>query len=492
MIERLSAADRLVLGADAIWPQDVGALAILDGDGLLDHRGALHPADFRAALAGRLARVPRFRQRVIRPRRGLGGPIWVDDATFDLVDHIKVRALPNGSQEDALLRAAEDIRRQRLNLARPLWEVWLMPGLIGGRVGMYLRFHHVIGDGRAALTMLGALADTDPVSILEEGPRWVPTPSPSARALLADNARRRLGALASGLRALAHPRAWLRGLRAAVPGTRELMAEAPGSDTSLNRLIGPDRRFAIVRDRIHDVRAIGRAHGATVNDVLLAATTAGLRALLIHRGESVDDLTLRILVPVSLRGRLHGTVVGNHISQMVVPLALGPTDSVERLSAIAAETSMRKGRTRNPPTLLFRFGIVRRLVLKAIVGQRVNVTSASLTGPRHPLYLAGARVLDLFPILNLIGNQVIGVGVISYAGSFEICITADGDALSDVEVVAAGIRDELETLRVSPGSRLRPSASAAAAEPAVAPRQDRLQQDVLAHGPTRTGLTVRS
>ncbi len=94
--------------------------------------------------------MPRFRQRVIRPRRGLGGPIWVDDATFDLVDHVKVRALPNGSQEDALLRAAEDIRRQRLNLARPPWEVWLMPGLIGGRVGMYLRFHHVIGDGRAA------------------------------------------------------------------------------------------------------------------------------------------------------------------------------------------------------------------------------------------------------------------------------------------------------------------------------------------------------
>ena len=183
------------------------------------------------------------------------------------------------------------------------------------------------------------------------------------------------------------------------------MAEAPGDETSLNRLIGPDRRLAIVRDSLHDVRAIGRAHGATVNDVLLAATAAGLRALLIHRGEPVGDVTLRIFVPVSLRGRMHGTVTGNHISQMVVPLALGPSDPVERLRAIAAETIVRKGRTRNPPTLLFRFGVVRRLVLKAIVGQRVNVTSASLIGPRKPLYLAGARILDLFPMLNLIGNQ---------------------------------------------------------------------------------------
>jgi diacylglycerol O-acyltransferase / wax synthase len=450
MIERLSGADRLVLGADATWPQDVGALAILDGDGLVDQLGMLRVGEFREALAGRLHRVRRFRQRVIRPRRGLGGPIWVDDGAFELGDHVKVRPLPAESQDDALLRAAEVIRRQRLDMARPLWEAWLLPGLSGGRVGLFLRFHHVIGDGRAALTMLDALLDTSPAKMPEHPPRWVPTPPPpSARALLADNVRCRLAALAAGVRVVARPQAWLRNVRAAVPGMRELMAEAPGDETSLNRLIGPDRQFAIVRDSLHVVRAIGRAHGATVNDVLLAATAAGLRALLIHRGECVCDVTLRIFVPVSLRGRVHGTAVGNRISQMVVPLPLGTTDPLERLRAIAAETTVRKGRTRNPPTLLFRFGIVRRLVLKAIIGQRVNVTSASLIGPRRPLFLAGARVLDLFPMLNLIGNQTIGVGAISYAGSLEICITADGDAVPDVGVVAAGIRDELEALRAT-------------------------------------------
>ncbi len=231
------------------------------------------------------------------------------------------------------------------------------------------------------------------------------------------------------------------------------MAEPPGDATSLDRLIGPDRRFAIVRDRVRDVRAIGRAHHATVNDVLLAAAAGGLRALLIHRGESVAGVTLRVLVPVSLRGRLRGTVAGNHISQMVVPLPLGGTNPVARLWAIARETRTRKGRARTPPTILFRFGIVRRLVLKAIIGQRVNVTTASLAGPRQPLYLAGARVVDLFPMLNLIGNQTIGIGVISYAGAFEICITADG-AIPDVDVVAAGIRDELRVLASSAASRV--------------------------------------
>ena len=450
MIERLSGADRLVLGADSIWPQDVGALAILDGKGLLDERGSLRVDAFRAALAGRLVRVQRFRQRVFRPRRGLGGPIWVDDASFDLANHIKVRALPDESQDDELLRTAEGIRRQRLNMARPPWEVWLMPGMSGGRIGLFLRFHHVIGDGRAALSTLRALVDTGPASMPDDAARWVPASPPSARALLADNVRRRLGALASGLSSLAHPRAWLRGLRASVPGTRELMAEAPGSNTSLNRVIGPDRRFAIIRDSLHDVRAIGRAHEATANDVLLAATSAGLRALLIRRGESVDDLTMRILVPVSLRGRLRGTVAGNQISQMVVPLPLGPTDSVERLSSDRGRDIHAQGPNAEPADAPLS---IRRRAPPRAQGDRRP------TGERHvrqpdrsaaPLYLAGARIMDLFPMLNLIGNQTIGVGVISYAGSFEICITADGDAVPDVEVVATGIRDELEALRVSP------------------------------------------
>ena len=479
MIERLSGADRLVLGADASWPQDVGALAILDGAGLLDRDGAIDTVAIRDALARRLHLVPRFRQRVLRLRRGLGGPIWVDHAAFDVSDHIRVRPLPAGSGDEALLRAAESIRRHRLSINRPAWEVWLLPGLRGGRIGLFLRIHHVVADGRAALTMLGALFEADPSAPPLDPPLWSPAPPPSTRELLVDNTRRRLAAVVAALGALARPWAGLQRLRRAAPGMRELMAESPGDETSLDRMIGPERRFAIVRERLHDIRAIGRAHGASVNDVLLAAAAAGLRTLLMYRGEPVDDVSLRVFVPVSLRGRLRGRVEGNDLSQMVVPIALGTTDPVERLRAITRETTARKGRTRTPPTILFRYGVVRRFVLRAIIGQRVNVTSASLSGPRKPLYLAGARVLDLFPVLNLIGNQTIGVGVISYAGAFEICITADAGAVPDVDVVAAGMRNELAALasgvprgmtapNVQDGRRQRGLAPADSVVPALA------------------------
>jgi len=264
--------------------------------------------------------------------------------------------------------------------------------------------------------MLGALLDAHPTVVAARPPLWVAAPPPSSRALRTDKLRRALVAAAAGFRVLLRPWALLRALRDLIPGMRELVAESHGDDTSLNRLIGRDRSFAIVRDRVRTVRAIGRAHGASVNDVLLAVTACGMRDLFMSRCERIAGVTLRVLVPVSLRGRLHGTVQGNRVSQMVVPVSLGSSDSVARLRAIAAETRIRKGRTRYTPAFLFRFGIVRRLLLKAIIGQRLNVTTATLTGPRKPLFLAGARVLDLFPMLNLIGNQTIGVGVISYAG----------------------------------------------------------------------------
>ncbi len=228
MIKRLSGADRLVLGADAAWPQDVGALAILDGEGLLDAGGVLDTVAVRDALSRRLHLVPRFRQRVLRPRRGLGGPIWVDDAGFDLSDHIRVRPLRAGSGDAALLRAAEALRRQRLALARPPWEIWLLPGLSGGRVGLFLRIHHVVADGRAALTMLGALFETDPSARSQDPPVWSPAPWPSTRELVVDNLWRRLAGIGAALRTAARPWAGLRKLRRAVPSNARAHGRASG------------------------------------------------------------------------------------------------------------------------------------------------------------------------------------------------------------------------------------------------------------------------
>jgi diacylglycerol O-acyltransferase / wax synthase len=133
---------------------------------------------------------------------------------------------------------------------------------------------------------------------------------------------------------------------------------------------------------------------------------------------------------------------------MAVPLPLGTSDPSRRLEQIAAETTSRKARTRTSLGTLFGGRIARRLLLAAVIRQRVNLTSASTPGPQVPLYLAGARVLEVFPVLPLIANEPLGVGGLSYAGTFCIGVVADQDAYPDLDVFTAAARDELHALGV--------------------------------------------
>jgi WS/DGAT/MGAT family acyltransferase len=372
----------------------------------------------------------------------------VDAPAFDLSDHVRVLPLPADTGEAQLLRAIERLRRERLDPSRPLWEMWFLTGLPNQQIAVFVRLHHAIADGMAAMATISALLDPAPEAPAPPASPWTPGPVPPAGELLADNLLRHLQRLASVLSTLARPRTTLRRLRAAWPATRELLMEAPAPETSLDRMVGPDRVLALIRTTLDPIKQVGHAHAATVNDVLLAVTAGGLGTLLCRRGEPVEDTTVRIYVPVSLRRRARGPQQGNRIAQMVIPLPLGRSDPGRRLRQIAAETAKRKARTRTSLGTLFRGRIARRLLLKAVIRQRVNVTSASIPGPEVPLYLAGARVLEVFPVLPLIGNEPLGVGALSYAGTFNIGVIADRDAYPDIDVFAAGARDELHALGV--------------------------------------------
>lgn len=449
-IDRLTALDRLMLGASRRWPQDIGAIALLDGGPLLDEDGRFRIEAVRDAIQGRLHLVPRFRQLIEVPRRGLGGPLWVDAPTFDLSLHVRELPLEPPAGEAELVAAVEQLFRQRLDPSRPLWEMWFLTGLPQGRVGLFVRIHHTIGDGMAAMTTVAAFLDPVPDAASAAAPPWKPAAWPSAGALFADNLARRLRGLAGALSALSRPRTTLRQARTAWPAIRELLAEEPATKTSLDRMVGPERNLTLIRASLDGVKEVGRAHDATVNDVLLAATAGGLRALLQSRGEAVEDTTVRIYVPVSLRGRLRGPQQGNLIAQMAVPLRLGERDPDRLLQQIAADTTLRKARVRTSLSRLLHRRILRRLMLLAVMRQRVNVTSASIPGPKGPLYLAGARMLEVFPLLPLIANEPLGVGALSYAGELNIGITADRDAFPDVDIFAAGVCDELRALGATP------------------------------------------
>jgi WS/DGAT/MGAT family acyltransferase len=473
-IERLSPLDRFMLRVSRIWPQDIGALAILDAAPLADPTGRFRLDAARAAIGERLHLVPRFRQVIVVPRRGCGPPFWADAREFDLSAHVHELPLEPPGGEAELLAAVERLRRLPLEPSRPLWEMWFITGLPNGSVAWYAKLNHVMGDGMAAMTTIAALLASEPLAPSGTPPAWRPRRLPLGSELVADNLRRRIDGLAALVTTLVRPSTSIRRALAAWPAIRELLAERPATRTSLDRMIGHGRSLAVIRSRLAAVRAVGRSRGATVNDVLLAATAAGLRALLQHRGEPVDDTTIRAYVPVSLRRRLRGTQQGNLIAQMAVPLDLGEAEPDRRLRRIAEETAGRKGRLRLSLGALIRGGSVgRRLMLALVMRQRVNLTTTSIPGPRQPLYLAGARILEVFPILPLVANEPLGVGALSYAGALTIGIAADRDALPDLDVFVAGLRDELAVLGVPapPALRAAPVAGFTPASATSIPRR---------------------
>jgi diacylglycerol O-acyltransferase / wax synthase len=446
-MERLTAGDRLMLWPDERWPQDIGALAVLDGSGLLDSDGRFRIEQVRRAVEARLPMVPRFRQVLYVPRQGLGAPLWVDATAFDVADHVRVTSVPAPGDEAALLRVTEQLRRRRLDRSRPLWEMWFLTGLPQRRIGLYARTHHVVADGIAGVATLGTFLDATPGEPAGSAQPWTPAAGPSAPALLADNLRRRAAGVGNAFSALARPVTTARQARDAWPTMRGFFSGPSAPRTSLDQLAGPDRRLAVIRGSLDLARQAAHRHGAKVNDVLLAITAAGLRELLRSRGEPVEDLTLPVYVPVTLRPAEHREQArGNLIGQMVVPLPIGEPDPGRRLERIAAESARQKAGSHPNLGTMFGSRLARRALLAFLHRHPVSVTTADVPGPPQPVYFAGARVLEVFPVLPLIGNVTLGVGALSYAGHFNITVVADRDAVPDLDTFAVAARSELRAL----------------------------------------------
>jgi len=445
-VDRLTDDDQRMLWPDELWPQEIGVLAVLDGSGLAGPGGGVRIEAVRDAIAARLHLVPRFRQVLYAPGPGLGRPLWVDAPAFDLADHVQVAPVPSPGDETALLRAAERLRRRRLDRSRPLWQLWLLPGLPEGGIGMFVKIHHVIGDATAGLAALGALLDPAPDAPAGLVPPWAPAPPPRSGDLIADNLRHYATGLGHAASALARPVTTARHARAAWTAVREA-AGPPAARTSLDRLAGPGRTLAPIRGSLDQARQIAHSHRATINDVLLTVTAGGLRGLLRSRGEPAGDLAMPIYVPITLRpARQRDQARGNLTALMTVPLPVGVADPGRRLEQIAAETARRKAVSR-PSVGTVLHGPMPQWAFRAVMNhQHVNLATADVPGPAQPLYLAGARLTEVFPVLPLMGKITLGVGALSYAGQFNIMAVADQDTCPDLDAFAAAARDELRAL----------------------------------------------
>ena len=339
--QRLSVQDAGFLDLEhAGLPQHVAIVAVAEGGPLDDPDGRLRVDAVRQELGGRLELVPRLRQRVLWPRVGQGLPLWVDDPGFDLANHVRAVQVPTPGGQRELLGLCDELCLRLLDRARPLWELWLVAGLVGGRVGLVLKLHHSLADGLAAVQIAGVLLDGTADAPSPTPPPWQPRPAPSRSALLADNLARRGAGLAAALARLRHP-GQLAAQAHTLAGAAQMAAGGRRHQrrSVLRRPVGGRRRLTVVRAQLTVVKDVAHAQGATVNDLLLAAVTGGLRALLVARGTPTDGLTLYASVPVALRAGADTAALGNQVGLMIVPLPVGEPDPVQRLRHITRATT---------------------------------------------------------------------------------------------------------------------------------------------------------
>jgi WS/DGAT/MGAT family acyltransferase len=448
-------------------PMHVAALLMLEARPLCDAGGTLRLDALRAHIEHRLHLAPRLRQMLFEPPFGLGRPVWVDDPSFDISEHVRARAVPAPGGEADLVATCLALNEPPLARSRPLWELWFLTGLDAGTVGMLIRSHHVIADGVATVAMLAALMDGTAEPQPVTAPSWAPAPRPSDRDLKADSVRRRRLAVRRAFAWLSRPAAWRSTFHATLPALRASVADGLGPRTSLNVPVGRRRDLRLVRADLACAKAAAHGHGAKVNDVVLASVAGGARELLASRGEPVHGLVLRASVPVSLRASGEHARPGNRVGLMVVPLPVGEPDAALRLERIARSTTLRKRRPRSTSLgPLPGPDFVQRFVVGLMNHQRVvNLFTSDVPGPPVTMYFAGARIIEMFQIPPNQGNVTISVGALSYAGQLGFGVVGDADACRDLAIFARGLArslDELGALRLPDASATRGAAIATA------------------------------
>ncbi|MGZ4493853.1 MAG: wax ester/triacylglycerol synthase domain-containing protein [Nocardioides sp.] len=437
VIDRASATDRAFLAmGDRRIPEQLGVALVLEpGDRPFDVARA------RRLVGDRSSAVPRLRQRLVAAPVGCGGPIWVDDADFDLRRHVRSLACPAPGDERALLDVVASLVATPLPRDAPLWSAVFVTGLADGGVALVLVLHHVLADGLGGLAVLACLADpgSPPVDT------GFPLPWPTRRAL----ARDALRAKARALHDL--PTSWrlLRSSMGAGGGLHPERAE----DCSLVAKTGQRCRLAVVRADADVVHAAAHAHGATTNDAVVVAVAAALHRLLEARGEHVDRLV--VTVPVSGRRTGAGAEMGNMVSPLLVSVpTTGDLDT--RLRAVAGQVRSQKAAATGPPPIALLGWAFRPLArlggyrLYMDHQHRLHTLVSHVRGPAEPVAFDGARVTSAIPVaVGGAGNMTVYVEVLSYAGALTLTVVADPQHVADreLELVADALRLELDLLR---------------------------------------------
>lgn len=451
-------------------PMHMGSVAVLEvPSGGFDFEAVLRLVDARLHL------VPRYRRKVREVAFGLARPVWVDDQDFDITYHVRRSALPSPGTDEQLHDLVARLLSRPFDTTRPLWEMYVVEGLTDNRCAVFVKSHSALVDGEKALDIGQVLLDDTAIPEETSVDLWMPESAPSEAALVA-------GALAQ---LVSQPREGLQTLRMTLGDVSSVVDETvgalgklaalartaaqPAPSSPLNAPISRNRRFATATTDLERYRKIRARYGCSINDVVLTVVAGALRNWLLSRGMPVSEgTTLRALAPMSICEAHPGTNGASVVdvgggdgqphgrtSSFLVDLPVGEPNPVMRLSHVAHATEAfgRQSRQVTARTMIRLSGFApaslhaRGARAASSLSQRMfNVMVTNAPGPQIPLYLAGMRMVEMYPVSPLLENQALSIALTSYDGNVHYGLNADRDAMADVDVVAASLHESLEEL----------------------------------------------
>lgn len=453
-LARLPLAD-----VDSAWLRmdDPTNLMVVTGVVVLDR-----PVPFarvRDVVGSRLARFPRFRQRVVDDAI-VGTAHWEEDEGFSLDHHFVEAPLPGDVDEAGLQAFVSGLMSQPFDPRHPLWQAHFVPHYQGG-CALVMRVHHCIGDGLALIYVMLAMAD--------EGP------GPAPAAVAHDHAEdentweavaRSLGQAIGA--ALHVPAIVLREINAflndphrvgetvgsvktGVGALGKLLLIPPDPHTRFKGPLGPAKRVAWSDAvPIETLKRIGRATGSTINDVLMASLAGALRRYLIDRGDVLpDSLEVRGIVPVNLRRLEEAHLLGNQFGLVFLPLPLGLEDPLDRLFAVRKQMNGIK----HTPEAYLAFQILRGLglvpkqlfdLVVTVFGMKATAVVTNVIGPRQRIRFLGEPMRQAMFWVPCAGRLGLGVSLLSYDRQVWLGVQSDAALIPDPGALLAGFAGEIE------------------------------------------------
>ncbi len=442
--ERLSAQDNGFLVAEhPNAPLHIAAVGIYDQSAVASRDGGVDIRRFKRFIEARLHEIPRYRQKLsFVPIEGR--PVWIDDPHFNIDYHIRHAALPRPGGIDQLKSLAARITTRSLDRNRPLWELWVIEGLDGGRFATISKIHHCMIDGAAGADLAQILNSPSPDIEIPEPRPFLARRAPSETELLLD-AVQRLVAMPframRGLSALRHETAGLVAefeTRAKALGDLFSLAVKRSSETPLNGALGPHRRVDWLTLPLDEVKAVRRVLGCTINDVVLATVTGAVRHYLLRRGANPRAIDFRVSAPVNMRKDIEEKgSMGNRVSAWILRLPIEVEDPLLWVKGITETTQeLKNSKQALGVEMLMQAAEYAPASLMAL-GARVasgpiNMIVTNVPGPQFPLYTLGARMLEMQPLVPLLDGTGLGIALFSYDGKLHVGLNADYELVPDL------------------------------------------------------------